>query len=328
MEFLKHYVSIAIMALLCGAAGAYAIKNIGHRSGLMDKPDNRSSHHVPTPKGGGIGILISFIAGSVWLGVNTTFMLIIVAVSILGLLSDRMDISPKKRLLIQFLGASGIILFTYENGFASPDVFFILPIAGCVFIVGTSNFYNFMDGINGIAGITAIVAYGLCGYYFSAIGHNDSYLLLIGFVICSVIGFLPFNIPNASVFMGDVGSILLGFLYASIIVVTSRTTLDFVCTASFLFLFYADELTTMVIRIRDGDSLLAPHRRHLYQIFANELGCQHWIVSAGYGIVQLLIGISVLFLVPHGIEAVLALLTIYFIAFAFVTVRVRRHLIA
>lgn len=317
---------MVIVALLFGAAGAYAVKHIGDRSGLMDKPGKRSSHHVPTPKGGGIGILVSFIAGCIWSGVNTAFMLIIAAVSILGLISDRMDMSPKKRLMIQFLGAAGIILFTYENRFAVFDIFFLVPLAGCVFIVGTANFYNFMDGIDGIAGITAIVAYGLCWYYFDTAGYNYNFLLLIGFIVGSVMGFLPFNIPKASVFMGDVGSILLGFLYASIIVVATRNALDFICTASFLFLFYADELTTMVIRIRDGDSLLAPHRRHLYQILANELGCRHWIVSAGYGIIQLIIGISVLLLTPYGAKTIMAVLSVYFIGFTLLTCRIRRHL--
>ena len=72
--------------------------------------------------------------------------------------------------------------------------------------------------------------------------------------------------------MGDVGSILLGFVFAAMVVVLSKSFLDFVCLWSFIFPFYADELSTMAVRIKDGENLLRPHRRHLNQLLANEKG--------------------------------------------------------
>ena len=128
------------------------------------------------------------------------------------------------------------------------------------------------------------------------------------------------------VFMGDVGSILLGFSFAAIVVILSKSILDFVCLAGFLFPFYADELTTMAARIKDGENLFKPHRRHLYQLLANEKGIAHWKISIGYGLAQFIIGITILLLRPFGISMVLFLLAAYFIAFIIVSSAVRKSL--
>jgi Fuc2NAc and GlcNAc transferase len=139
-------------------------------------------------------------------------------------------------------------------------------------------------------------------------------------------GFIPFNIPKARVFMGDVGSILLGFVFAGIVVMLSRTFLEFVCLSALLFPFYADEWVTMAVRIRDGESLLKPHRRHLYQLLANEMGIEHWKVSAGYGILQIAVGACVLYAMPQGPSAVWTILVIFFSMFVWVNYTVRARI--
>ena len=148
-------------------------------------------------------------------------------------------------------------------------------------MVGTANIYNFMDGINGIAAITAIVGFGLLSLFSLIAGQDSAYGVLSVCIAFSCLGFLPFNMPKAKVFMGDVGSILLGFSFAAIVVILSKSILDFVCLAGFLFPFYADELTTMAARIKDGENLFKPHRRHLYQLLANEKRIAHWKISIG-----------------------------------------------
>ncbi len=131
-------------------------------------------------------------------------------------------------------------------------------------------------------------------------------------------------VPKARVFMGDVGSILLGFVFAGMVVYISKIFLEFVCLAGFLFPFYADELTTMMIRIRDGEKLSKPHRRHLYQLLANEYQIPHWKVSVGYGFAQLLIGISILLIKDIGYMAVISALVFYFGFFMMVSFFVRK----
>ena len=89
------------------------------------------------------------------------------------------------------------------------------------------------------------------------------------------------------------------------------------------FPFYAGELTTMVVRLRDGEKLFNPHRRHLYQLLANELKIAHWKVSLGYGILQLVVGLSVLTLRAFGIWVVLCLLAAYLCGFIWLSYFVR-----
>ena len=91
--------------------------------------------------------------------------------------------------------------------------------------------------------------------------------------------------------------------------------MDFVCLAAFLFPFYADELITMVVRLKDGESLLNPTAVIFYQILANEMGIAHWKISLGYGIVQLMIGLAVLSLRPFGLWPIFLFLAAIFIAF-------------
>jgi Fuc2NAc and GlcNAc transferase len=132
--------------------------------------------------------------------------------------------------------------------------------------------------------------------------------------------------PKARVFMGDVGSILLGFAFAGMVVWLSKSLLDFVSLAAFLFPFYADELTTIVVRLRDGESLLNPHRRHLYQLLANEYGIAHWKVSLGYGLFQLIVGISIILIKTNSNIAVISALIFYFCAFTMLSSILRKRL--
>jgi Fuc2NAc and GlcNAc transferase len=98
-----------------------------------------------------------------------------------------------------------------------------------------------------------------------------------------------------------------------------------VCFAALLFPFYADELTTMAIRLRNKENLAKPHRRHLYQILANEKGIAHWKITLFYGMVQLGIGTGALLLYAYGMLTVVLFLTICFLAFAFISRSIRRH---
>jgi len=194
--------------------------------------------------------------------------------------------------------------------------------------IGTANFYNFMDGINGIAGLSCIIAFGLLGIYTLARVQTDAFQQSLSFLsVCvalACLGYLPLNMFRARVFMGDVGSILLGFVFACLVVSLSRDYLEMVCFAALLFPFYADELTTMAVRLRDHENLTQSHRRHLYQLLANEFGIAHWNISAAYATAQLAIGVGVLIARFFGLPAVLIFLTVCFIGFAMLTVHVRK----
>ena len=184
-----------------------------------------------------------------------------------------------------------------------------------------------MDGINGIASVTGIAGFGLLALFNHISGGPGILTVLPVCIALSCLGFLPFNFPTARVFMGDVGSILLGFVFASLVVLISKSFSDFVSLAGFLFPFYADEFVTMAVRIKDGENLLKPHRRHFYQLLANELGIPHWKVSAGYGLLQLIAGTGILLLRPFGIIPVFAFLILFFLLFIFANYFVRIKLL-
>lgn len=312
-----------IISCILGGSGAWFIKKYGMKVGIIDVPNERSSHKNVVPKGGGIGILATVIICSVVLDVPKSFWLSALVLALVSFAGDWFDIRPRYRLTIQFCCSLvfllGVNSFLYETDLLN----YLKIILLIVFIAGTSNFYNFMDGINGIAGITGVIGFFLLAFHGYDSGVDPKYILLSVSIACSCVGFLPFNIPNAKVFMGDVGSVLLGFTFACMVLILSRNLLDFICLVSFLFPFYADELITMVVRIYDGDNLTRPHRKHIYQLLANENGFVHWKVALGYGLSQLFVGISVIMIKPYGIVALISVLVLYFFIFIRFSVYVR-----
>ncbi len=234
----------------------------------------------------------AFVFSSIVLELPVGFWVVASLLAFLGLLSDKVEISPKLRLAVQFFGAIIFIYITHR--FSANTVKGLLLFAFfIIYIVGTANYYNFMDGINGIAGVTGIIGFSLLGVYGIYTDQNPKWIALSFIMVFSCIGFLPFNMPEAKVFMGDVGSILLGFVFGCIVLSFSSTVSDFIILAGFMFPFYVDELVTMVERIIDRQRLTLPHRRHFYQVLANQCKIDHWKVSVGYGFFQLVVGLSV-----------------------------------
>ncbi len=257
-------------------------------------------------------MVMAFLATSVGLKIPILFWLPLGVMAGLSLRGDQVEISPKLRLPAQFV-LIGILVIGIGAGIYQDIPRVLVASFWIVFIVGTANFFNFMDGINGIAAISGVVGFGLLA--FETYKDQPEIGLLATFMALACLGFLPFNLPRAQVFMGDVGSILLGGVFAGLVYLASHTLLDFLCMTSFLFLFYIDEITTMIIRLCDGENLTQPHRRHIYQLLANERQIPHWRVSTGYGIFQLLVGVSVLLNRKYGVGNVLAVLTVWLIIF-------------
>jgi len=331
---------IFLLFLTCtglGFAGALLIAGIPFREHLLDVPKERSSHTEPTPRGGGVGILAAFIVAGLTLRIPTTFLFAAILISAVSLYGDYFRISVRLRLAVQLVSAL-MFLFPLLPGLSahfdmstfgfSPFAFLLILPLIFIFLIGTANFYNFMDGINGIAGFSGVIAFGLLGLYTLTRGPADDFqksLSLLSICIAlACLGYLPLNMFRAKVFMGDVGSILLGFVFAALVVTLARNYLEMVCFAALLFPFYSDELTTMAIRLQDKENLAKPHRRHLYQILANEKKIAHWKITLLYGMVQLGIGAGVLMLYACGAQTVVLFLTICFLVFAFVSRFIRQ----
>lgn len=310
-------------AITAGAAGALAVSVFGEKWALLDRPNERSSHELAVPRGGGIGILVAFIVGSLMLSVSPRFWIPAVILSLVSLAEDRFAVGVVKRLLAQFVVTFFFLFFATGIHFNRLPGAILLAFYS-LYIVGTANFYNFMDGINGIAGITGTVAFSLLGAYGSFNGRDPVLTALCFSMACGCAGFLPFNLPRARVFLGDVGSILLGFVFACVVVSWSDTVTEFLSLAGFLFLFYADELVTLAERLGDGESPARAHRRHLYQVLVNEGGLAHWRVSTGYGLGQLVIGLAVWIAGSSGLLPLAGLLAGFFIFFIRFNNRVKK----
>lgn len=279
---------IILISIFLGAVGAFFIAHFGHTLKLTDIPNERSSHDRPTPKGGGIGILVAFSVAGIISGINPFILIAASTLSLVSFWGDFRDVSRRLRLMVQFL-AAGVVIWV--SGFDVGVMGFFIWV---FFIAGTANFYNFMDGINGVAAITAIIASFLV---FAVSGFRpDAYnmaFLSIGF---ACLGFLPFNVPAARVFMGDVGSILIGFWFGFMVFEKTGTgeTGTFFLMISFMLPFYVDSISTIVMRLMKGENIATPHRSHVYQILANQAGIPHWKVSALYGACQLFTGLITL----------------------------------
>lgn len=313
------------LGFFLGGAGAWFMSRYAFSLGLVDFPNSRSSHSSPTPRGGGVGLLLAFLAVSVVFTLApVSFWVPATFLALVSFFDDRLDLSPTARLLFQF-GAAAIVVFSAIFSAEISLQSLILVPFWLVFIIGTANFYNFMDGINGIAGITGLVGFGLTAVFSKMVDAESTLFFLSLAMAAACAGFLPFNLPKARVFMGDVGSILLGFVFAGITFTLSNDLGSFLCLLAVMFPFYADALTTLFVRWRDGEKLSQAHRRHLYQVLANELALPHWLVSCGYGFVQLVVGITMLWAWNRGLWDQLMVLALFSILFFVISCWVRKN---
>jgi Fuc2NAc and GlcNAc transferase len=316
---------LVLISFVLGFGGSWVIKRYGDRIGTVDVPNRRSSHHREIPKGAGLGVLMALAVSGLVLAVPFFVWapaLMISLVSFWG--ADKHILPVLHRLLVHF-GCSLLFLFFLLWSRQSDAVMYVVWLPVLIFIVGTANFYNFMDGIDGIAGITGVLAFSLMAVYAWMSDMPVSFVLLSLAVSSACLGFLCFSFPKASVFLGDVGSILLGFVFACLVVFLSRSLSDFFVMTGFLSMFYFDEIFTMVVRIRDRDSLVEPHRRHIYQILANEAGIPHWKIALGYGLSQLVIGVVAMLVQPRGVWHLLVMYAVFALMFTGVAMAVRQR---
>ena len=316
---------LVFISFLLGFSGSWLVKRFGTRIGMVDVPNLRSSHHREIPKGAGFGILSVLVVSGFFLSIPFFVWLPALMISLASFWGADKHILPVSyRLLIHFGCSLLFLVFFLHFQQADPSAYVIwLPVL--IFIVGTANFYNFMDGIDGIAGITGVLAFLLVAVYAWMSGMPVSFILLSLAMSAACLGFLCFSFPWASVFLGDVGSILLGFVFACIVIFLSRDLSDFLVMAGFLSMFYFDELFTMGVRIRDRDSLVEPHRKHIYQVLVNEAGIEHWKVALGYGLAQLTIGVSAILIQPEGVWHLFVMYGVFALIFTGVAMAVRQR---
>jgi UDP-N-acetylmuramyl pentapeptide phosphotransferase/UDP-N-acetylglucosamine-1-phosphate transferase len=238
----------------------------------LDAANERSSHTGSLPSAGGVGLVLSIIIGMAYL-LPGNWPLIAGALLIgsVSLLDDIRSSSKRLRIAMQFTAALLIVFSAGLLNDANASMM-LLSLIAIVWIVGMSNAFNFMDGLDGFAGSTAVVA----GTSLSVIAYNLSIepaFWLGALIAATSIGFLIFNWPPAKIFMGDVGSASLGFLFAAVAVVFAPE-LPWWVVPFLLLHFIVDTSFTMARRLLRGENITQAHRSHIYQLL-NRTGWSH-----------------------------------------------------
>ncbi|MDD2257139.1 MAG: glycosyltransferase family 4 protein [Bacteroidales bacterium] len=284
---------------------------LADRFNIIDKPNQRSSHMRITLRGGGIVFYFGLLLYFIWSGFAQPWFF--AGASLIAAISFADDIKPqssKLRLLVHFT-AMGFMFYQWGL-FAMPWYYAVLAL---IFCTGILNAYNFMDGINGITGgYSSVLLVALWYINQFQVAFADEALLVVLFLAVMVFNLFNFR-KKAKCFAGDVGAITMAFvlvyLLGQLIVVTQD--LSYILL---LAVYGVDSIMTIVHRLRLGENIFEPHRKHLYQILANELKWPHVGVSALYAVLQVLISFG-LILLPldvrlwYGLVVLVALTFVY-----------------
>ena len=302
---LTFALGVALSAAFVGLVLWYA----RHR-GVIAHPTERSSHVVPTPTGGGLGLIVAF-GIAVWIGTGAAgpsddaslAALGVFLVAAVGWLDDHGGVPARQRLVVHTI--AGLCLLSIVGDVSLPLPLGPLAIVAWVFwTVSAINVVNFLDGIDGLIATQGILFAGFCALAATPSGEAQGFALAL---LGACVGFLLWNWSPARIFLGDVGSGALGVLFVlggALLVAEGRVS--FVAAFAPLIPIFLDAAVTLARRARSGERLGEPHRSHLYQRLANSpIG--HARVTIAYGIVSVGTGVSAL-LVPNAGLAVLAAL--------------------
>ena len=257
---------------------------IADKCNIIDKPNERSSHSRITLRGGGIifyfGALAYFLSNH-W--EYPWFMLALTLITFISFVDDVRSTSQGLRLVFHF---TAMALMFYQWGLFSLSWWWI--IIALIICTGIINAYNFMDGINGITGGYSLVILGSLAYINTEITQFVEPALIYT-VFCSVLVFCFFNFrKKAKCFAGDVGAVSIAFV---ILFLLGRLILETGDWSYIIFLavYGVDSVLTIIHRLMLHENIELPHRKHMYQLMANELKIPHVVVSLVYMGVQAVI---------------------------------------
>lgn len=295
---------IAVLSLLLTAAlRRYAL----HRS-IIDIPNARSSHSVPTPRGGGVAIVVAFLLALLILGftgveswpVLTAYLGAGTLIAVIGFMDDHGHIAARWRLLGHFLAAVWALFWL--GGFAPLSVMgmsinlgWIGSILAVFYLVWMLNLYNFMDGIDGIASVEAISSCLVLSLIY-VLGGDAQLIWAPLLLSMAVAGFLVWNFPPAKIFMGDAGSGFLGIILGCLAIQAGWAGSEyFFAWLIMLGVFIVDATFTLIRRLVRGDKVYEAHRSHAYQFASRAVGSHKPVTFA-------VIAINVVWLLPIAIS--------------------------
>ncbi len=313
----------------------------GSRLYLLDYPNARSLHEIPTPRTGGLALLVSAAIGLIvatlwefptqawWLSASQTsptagawILAMTVLLAVVSFWDDRDGLPVLLRLAVQLIAAATVVI---GAGVSLSSL--SLPAVGSLsfegvavpltllFVLWMTNLYNFMDGMDGFAGGMTVFGFGAIAYFAWQAQHP--FILILSLIISmGAVGFLLYNLPPARIFMGDVGSISLGFLSGTLSVLGVQDGLFDIWTPLLVFSpFVLDATTTMLGRAVRGEKIWEAHRTHYYQrLVLHGWGHRKTLLSE-YALMALCVAAAVLY---HGAtdSGRLAILVVWILGFA------------
>lgn len=313
-------IAVALLsAVLTGLMRRYALSRQ-----LIDRPNERSSHSVPLPRGGGVAIVGAFLAGLLVSGdgisaaVTAALLGGGIGVAVIGFIDDHGHIAARWRLLAHVFCAAWIIwqvgVPRFEWMGSTVDLGAFGVVLAALYLVWMLNLYNFMDGIDGIAGVEALTvgAGGTAVYWLAGLPLAGS-AGLPALLAAAALGFLVWNFPPAKIFMGDAGSGFLGLMLGafSLQAAVARPVLLW-CWLVLLGVFIVDATVTLIRRLLRGERVYEAHRSHAYQHASRKFGAHRPVTLA-------VAAINLLWLLPWAaviavgrVDGVIGLVFAYF----------------
>jgi Fuc2NAc and GlcNAc transferase len=265
---------------LTGRFRRYALENR-----VVDVPNDRSSHAVVTPRGGGVAIAISSVAIMVLLGVfgllpSSLLLALIgggVVIVVIGLADDHRHVPVSWRLLAHFAAAGWLLAWLggwpgsiSESAF---DIGWLGYGAAALYVVWVVNLTNFMDGIDALAGVETISVCVAGAFLFHVAAPGEPHWIVPLILAGATLGFLVWNLPPAKIFMGDAGSGFLGMMLAALSLQAGLVAPRLFCSWLILLgVFVVDATTTLLRRIARREKFYEAHRSHAYQFAAQRWG--------------------------------------------------------
>ncbi len=286
---MSNFIYVVIFILLLLAELIYF--KIADKYNIIDKPNHRSAHTQVTLRGGGIIFPIAFILFCLFnfneaIQEYWTFGLGLLAICTISFIDDVKTLSNKIRLSVHLIA---VVLLLYFTGAFELMPFWIWPIL-FIMIIGTLNAYNFMDGINGMTGLYSLTT--LCSLVYinrEIVQFTENNFIYYPLLACLVFLFFNFR-KKAKCFAGDVGSMGIGFWVIGLITLLIMKTQDYKYIL-LLSIYGMEVVLTIMERLLLKENIFEAHRRHLYQLFANEKKVSHLLISFIYALFQLIINI-------------------------------------
>ena len=287
MDWIKYLI---VPVIICSWVTVFLYKKYAIYKGIISNPNYRTLHESPIPRGGGIVFSILFILAIflIWphLKLSDNLFLILVvgggAASLFGFIDDIMNIRARIKLTIQFLLSGLTVYWLYlDSLFLMNWMPISITIAVCLFfMVWMMNAYNFMDGVDGMAATGAIFSSLTLALVIFLTDNSVELIPIFILIATTVSGFIIFNWPPATIFMGDAGSVFLGYIFGSLLIFTTLNGYLSIWNWLIVFgYFFADTTVTQTIRVVLKKKWYLAHRSHAYQNFARITGSHLKITS-------------------------------------------------